>query len=158
VFLTANAFGSSAEFGGLSVPLPGGRRQYFARYDTDGNPQAAISFGSPTTISGLHPPTPPGFMYAQTLTVIPIWQRRHRGSGLCPERPWPALLHPALYCQIDSNGNPLWARNGVSSDLANFRGIGSHPTAFGRRLPQDQQFHSCAIRHQSGLQRPPNHQ
>src|SRR5208283_1724489 len=25
--------------------------------------------------------------------------------------------------KFDRNGNPLWARNGVSSDLANFRGI-----------------------------------
>ena len=49
VFLIGTAYGSSAVFGGLSVSWPGARGQYFARYDTNGNPQLATSFGSPAT-------------------------------------------------------------------------------------------------------------
>jgi len=49
VFLVGTAYGSSAVFGSFTVPLADGRGQYFARYDTNGNAQLAIGFGSPDT-------------------------------------------------------------------------------------------------------------
>ena len=124
VFLTANAFGSSAEFGGLSVPLPGGRRQYFARYDTDGNPQAAISFGSPTTDIWAASANATGVyvcgdfdsysQFGSDVIAAPVYAQNDLG---------PLYFTQPFIAKFDSNGNPLWARNGVSSDLANFRGI-----------------------------------
>ena len=124
VFLTANAFGSSAEFGGLSVPLPGGRRQYFARYDTNGNPQAAISFGSPTTDIWAASANATGVyvcgdfdsysQFGSDVIAAPVYAQNDLG---------PLYFTQPFIAKFDSNGNPLWARNGVSSDLANFRGI-----------------------------------
>ncbi len=49
VFLVGTAYGSSAVFGSFTVPLTDGRGQYFARYDTNGNAQLAVGFGSATT-------------------------------------------------------------------------------------------------------------
>jgi hypothetical protein len=49
VFLVGTAYGSSAVFGAFTVPIADGRGQYFARYDTNGNAQLALGFGSPTT-------------------------------------------------------------------------------------------------------------
>ncbi len=50
VFFTGNAYGDSVVFGSLSVSLSGESGQYFARFDTNGNAQAATVFGSPTTM------------------------------------------------------------------------------------------------------------
>ena len=49
LFLTGTAYGPSAVFSNLSVSLTGGRGQYFARYDTNGNALMAAAFGSTTT-------------------------------------------------------------------------------------------------------------
>jgi len=49
VFLAGTAYGPTASFGSFTVPISGGRGQYFASYDTNGNALLATGFGSPTT-------------------------------------------------------------------------------------------------------------
>jgi hypothetical protein len=124
VFLIANAYGSSAVFGGISVPLPGGRGQYFARYDTNGNPQGATSFGSPTTEIWASTANATGVyvcgdfdnysQFGSEVIAAPVYAQNDLG---------PLYFTQPFIAKFDGNGNPLWARNGVSSDLANFRGI-----------------------------------
>jgi hypothetical protein len=124
VFIIANAYGSSAVFGGISVPLPGGRGQYFARYDTNGNPQAATSFGSPTTEIWASTANATGVyvcgdfdnysQFGSEVIAAPVYAQNDLG---------PLYFTQPFIAKFDGNGNPLWARNGVSSDLANFRGI-----------------------------------
>jgi hypothetical protein len=124
VFVTGNAYGSTAWFGGLSVPLPGGRYQYFARYDTNGNAQVATNFGSATTMPWASAANSSGvyisgdfdsFAYFGNLLVAaPVYATNYLGTNY--------FTQPFL-AKFDRNGNPLWARNGVSSIQANFRGI-----------------------------------
>jgi len=124
VFLTGNAYGTSAVFGGLSVPLPSGRGQYFARYDTNGNPQVATGFGSPSTTIWASAANASGVYvsgdfdsysaFGNYLVAAPVNGQNDLG---------PLYFTQPVLAKFDRNGNPLWARNGVSSDFANFRGI-----------------------------------
>ena len=111
-------------FGGLSVSWPGTRGQYFARYDTNGNPQVATSFGSPTTATWASAANASGVYvcgdfdghsyFGNDLIAAPVYAQNDLG---------PNYFTQPFMAKFDRNGNPLWARNGVSSDLANFRGI-----------------------------------
>jgi hypothetical protein len=124
VFLTGTAYGSGALFGGLSVSWPGARGQYFARYDTNGNPQVAATFGSPTTTTWASAANASGVyvsgdfdsysQFGNDLIAAPVYAQNDLG---------PLYFTQPFVAKFDRNGNPLWARNGVSSDLANFRGI-----------------------------------
>lgn len=131
VFLTANTFGSSVVFGGLSVPLPGGRGQYFARYDTNGTPWAANGFGSPTTMLWASGANASGVyvtgdfnsysQFGSLLIAAPAFTTNdldftYNGFDYI-------YFTQPLVAKFDLNGNPLWSRNGVSSAFANFRGI-----------------------------------
>ena len=131
VFLTANAFGSSVVFGGLSVPLPGGRGQYFARYDTNGNPQAATAFGNPTTMIWASAANASGVyvcgdfdsysQFGNLVIAAPVYAKNDLDFSFNGFE-YIYFTQP-LVAKFDLNGNPLWARNGVSSDEANFRGV-----------------------------------
>jgi hypothetical protein len=124
VFLTGTAYGSSAVFGGLTVFWPGTRGEYFARYDTNGNPQVATSFGSPTTATWASAANASGVYvcgdfdyycrFGGDVIAAPVYAQNDLG---------PDYFTQPFLAKFDRNGNPLWARNGVSSDLANFRGI-----------------------------------
>jgi hypothetical protein len=124
VFLTGNAYGSSAVFGGLSVSLPGGRSQYLSRYDTNGNSESAVGFGGPTTTLWASAANASGVyvcgdfdnysQFGSEVIAAPVYAQNDLG---------PLYFTQPFVAKFDSNGNPLWARNGVSSDLANFRGI-----------------------------------
>jgi hypothetical protein len=131
VFLTANAYGSSVVFGSLSVPLPGGRGQYFARYDTNGTPRAASVFGSPTTMIWASAANASGVyvsgdfdsysQFGNLVIAAPVFTTNdldfsYNGFDYI-------YFTQPLVAKFDLNGNPLWARNGVSSAFANFRGI-----------------------------------
>jgi len=124
VFLTGSAYGDSAVFGGLTVPVTGGYSQYFARYDTTGNVQVATNCGGPTTLpwavaadsSGVY--ISGDFDYSSYfgnyLIAAPEYAPSYLGAGYFTQ---------PFVAKFDRNGNALWALNGVSSLLANFRGI-----------------------------------
>lgn len=124
VFLTGNAYGTSASFGGLSVTLPGGSGQYFARYDTNGNPLTATGFGSPTTE-----------VWATVANASGVYIsgdfQDYSGFGnffIAATEYFPGFAANGEFIQpfvakFDRNGDALWARNGASSVLASFRGI-----------------------------------
>lgn len=124
VFLTGTAYGSTAMFGGLSVSLSGGRCQYFARYDTNGNPQVATSYGSNTTMPWASTTNSSGvyisgdfddyYQFGNTLIAATVYAPSYIGPGYFTQ---------PFVAKFDRNGNPLWARNGMGSALANFRGI-----------------------------------
>jgi hypothetical protein len=124
VFVTGTAYGSTALFGGLSVPLPGGRYQYFARYDTNGNPQVATSFGSTTTMPWASAANSSGVyisgdfdnysQFGNDIVAAPV---------VAPSYLGPYYFTQPFVAKFDRDGNPLWARNGMGSALANFRGI-----------------------------------
>jgi hypothetical protein len=124
VFVIGTGYGSGGQFGGLSVSWPGGRGQYFARYDTNGNPQVATSFGSPTTTTWASAANASGVyvsgdfdyysQFGNDVIAAPVYDQNDLG---------PAYFTQPFVGKFDANGNALWARNGVSSDLANFRGI-----------------------------------
>jgi hypothetical protein len=124
VFVTGTAYGTGAQFGGLAVSVTGGRGQYFARYDTNGNAQVATSFGSPTTATWASAANASGVYvtgdfdyYSQfggDFIAAPVYAQNDLG---------PSYFTQPFVAKFDRNGNPLWAQNGVSSDEANFRGI-----------------------------------
>jgi hypothetical protein len=129
VMLTGTAYGSTAVFGGLSVALSGGRSQYFARYDTNGNPQVATGFGSSTTTLWAATANNSGVyvsgdfddysQFGNYLVAAPEYAPSYLGAGYFTQ---------PFVAKFDLNGNPLWARNGVSSTLGNFRGIATSST------------------------------
>jgi hypothetical protein len=124
VFILGNAFGTSALFGGLSVSLPGARGEYFARYDTNGNAQVATGFGSLTTTIWASAADASGIYisgdfdnyseFGSDIIAAPVFAQNDLGANYYTQ---------PFIAKFDQNGNALWARNGVSSDLANFRGI-----------------------------------
>jgi hypothetical protein len=123
VFITGNAFGTSAVFGDLAVSLPG-RGQYVVRYDTDGNPQTAVAFGNPTTAIRASAANDSGVyvcgdfndytQFGSDIIAAPVNGTNDLG---------PLNFTQPFIAKFDNDGNVLWARDGVSSDYANFRGI-----------------------------------
>ena len=87
---------------------------------------------APPPISGLHPPTPPGFMYAETLTVIPnlaatssrlrSMPRTTLARFTSPSPLLPNLTATAIRCGRATACPPTWPTSVASR---------SHPTAFG---------------------------
>jgi hypothetical protein len=124
VFVMGTTYGSGAQFGGLSISVTGGRGQYFARYDTNGNAQVATSFGSPTTTTWASAANASGVYvagdfdyYSQfggDFIAAPVYAQNDLGPGYFTQ---------PFVAKVDRNGTPLWAQNGVSSDEANFRGV-----------------------------------
>jgi hypothetical protein len=124
VFLIGTAYGSSALFSNLSISLTGGRGQYFARYDTNGNAQVAAPFGGATVMPWASAASSSGVYvsgdfdsysyFGNNLIAAPVFAQNDLGPGYFTQ---------PFVAKFDRDGNPLWARNGVSSDLANFRGI-----------------------------------
>jgi len=124
IFLTGTANGSTAVFSNLAVSLPAGRGQYFARYDTNGNPQVATTFGGPTTMPWALAANASGVYISGDFDVYSDFGNYFVAA---PEYV-PSYLGTNYFTQpfvakFDRNGNPLWARYGVSPVLANFRGI-----------------------------------
>lgn len=126
VFVTGVAYDSSAAFGAVTVNFPLPRGQYLARYDTNGNAQLAITYGSVTT-------TPFGIVadsagnvyiggdfdssaiFGSNVIAGPI-NRRLFGD-----------FSQAFLAKFDRNGNALWARPAISPAMVLFRSIGLAP-------------------------------
>jgi hypothetical protein len=123
VFLTGAAYGSSASFGALTVSFGALRGQYFARYDTNGNPQVAATYGSVTTTPIAAVANANGAVYVsgdfQNNSIF--------GSDMIAAPtavdPYNGDFSQAFLAKFDVNGNPLWAREAVSSATVNFLGI-----------------------------------
>ncbi len=123
VFISGNAYGTAAEFGALAISLPGSG-QYIARYDTNGNAQTAVAFGSPTTMIWASAANASGVYvcgdfneysgFGSDVIAAPVNGTNDLG---------PSYFTQPFVAKFDHDGNALWARNGVSSDFANFRGI-----------------------------------
>jgi hypothetical protein len=123
VFLVGTAYGSSAIFGSITLPIPDGRGQYFARYDTNGNALLATGFGSPTTQPRAAVADAAGNVYvagnfdtwsffgndllaAPRLNTLTNSHSGHLG-----------YFSQAFAAKFDSNGTPQWARMAESTNL-----------------------------------------
>lgn len=144
VTIVGIAYGSSATFGPYTVSWNADNGQYFARYDTNGTPQLATSFGSETTQPYAALPDASGNIYVggdfATYSFFgnDILAAPHQdsiGNG---------YLSHAFLAKFDRNGNALWARPAVSAyNWVNFRSLAvvadgvwacstlKSPTAFG---------------------------
>jgi hypothetical protein len=124
VFIMGTAFGSNATFGPFTVSFPGGAGQYFARYNTNGTPQLAVGFGSPTTIPWTTLADSSGNVYVggdfDTYSVfgsnlIAAPHQDSIGNGYSSQ---------GFLAKFDANGNPLWARLAQSqNNYVNVRGL-----------------------------------
>ncbi len=124
VFVTGVAYDSSAEFGDLTVNFAQPRGQYFARYDTNGNPQVATTYGSVTTTPIAAVANASGDVYVsgdfQDFSFF--------GSDMlgAPSNPpvFVGQFSQGFVAKFDRNGNPLWAREAVGPWNLSFLGIG----------------------------------
>ena len=124
VFLLGTAYGASAVFGELNVPIADGRGQYFARYDTNGNAQVATNFGSTTTMTWASSANSSGVYVCGDFD-----EYTEVGDYLVTAMEYfPSYLGSNYFTQpfvakLDRDGNALWELNGISPVLANFRGV-----------------------------------
>jgi hypothetical protein len=129
VFVMANTYGNSAVFGGLSIVVPGGSGQYLARYDTNGTPYTATAFGSPTTMLWASAADASGVYVCGDFDSYSQFGSDIIAAPVLGQNDLDLLQYGIIYytqpfvTKFDANGNTLWARNGVSSDFANLRGI-----------------------------------
>ena len=117
LFLVGTAYGSSAVFGPFTVPIAGGRGQYFARYDTNGNAQLATGFGSPTTQPWAAVADAAGNVYVagnfDTYSyfgndILAAPRINTLGNGFYGQ---------AFAAMFDRTGTPQWARMAESTNL-----------------------------------------
>jgi hypothetical protein len=142
VFLVGTAYGSSTVFGSITIPIADGRGQYFARYDTNGNPQIATGFGSPTTQPEAAVADAAGNVYvagnfdtwslfgsrilaAPRLNTLTNSHSGHAG-----------YFGQAFTAEFDREGTPQWARMAESThrniqgtEMVNFYDIALAPAA-----------------------------
>ncbi len=110
VFLVGRAYGSNATFGPYTASWTNSAGDYVARYDTNGTPQLATSFGSPTTTPIAVVANTSGGVYVsgdfdtfsyfgQDLIAAPNFGPTPTGN-----------FDQAFTAKFDANGNSLWAR------------------------------------------------
>jgi hypothetical protein len=123
LFMVGTAYGSSATFGSLSVSNSGASGQYFARYGTNGSPQLAVGFGSPTTRPWAAAANASGEVYVSgdfdtysEFGADIISAPRNQTLG-------PDYFGQGFLAKFDANGNALWARSAQATGLVNFRGV-----------------------------------
>ncbi len=127
LFISSVAYGSSAIFGGITVNFGDLRGDYFARYDTNGNAEAATAFGSTTTTPVVLVADVNGNVYVggdfDTSSsfgnyLIAAPHCNSYGNG---------YFSQAFLAKFDRNGNPLWANMAVSPSTVNLLGIALAP-------------------------------
>ncbi len=127
VFVTGAAYDSTAVFGAITVPFGALRGQYFARYDTNGNAQAAVAYGSTTTTPTCAIADSGGDVYVcgtfddsttfgQFVLGGPVEGAQFNGD-----------LSQAFLVKFDRNGTVYWARMALSPDLVNLYGLALAP-------------------------------
>ncbi|MGO8765627.1 MAG: LamG-like jellyroll fold domain-containing protein, partial [Limisphaerales bacterium] len=127
LFLTGVAYGPSASFGPITVNFPLPRGEYFARYDTNGNPQVATTYGSVTTTPLAAVANSAGDVYVDG----DYDETSFFGNDMIAGPAYPPVFagdfNQAFLAKFDSNGNPLWAREALASLDASVRGIALAP-------------------------------
>jgi hypothetical protein len=142
VFLVGTAYGSSAVFGSITLPIADGRGQYFARYDTNGNAQIATGFGSPATQPLAAVADSAGNVYVAGNFDTYAWfgsrilaaprlntlTNSHSGHA--------GYFGQAFAAEFDRTGTPQWARmaestnlNALGTEMINFYDIALAPAA-----------------------------
>ena len=131
VFVAGSAWGSNAVCGPFALTFPAAKGQYFARYDTNGNPQAAKSFGSQFTWPWSIAADTAGNVYVggdfdtysffgNDLIAAPFYQTVQYIDDNINDR----IPGQGFIAKFDLNGNPLWARLAESqSSFLNNRDI-----------------------------------
>jgi hypothetical protein len=132
VFVAGNAWGSNAVFGPFTVSFATAKGQYLARYDTNGNPQLATSFGSEYTWPWTIRADTSGSVYigsdfdtysifGNDIIAAPFYETVQSLGSLAPGARIPGQTCVAKF---DRNGNLLWARLAQSqSSYLNSRDI-----------------------------------
>ena len=123
IFLVGTGGGSNAMFGAFSVSWPTYAGQYFARYDTNGNPQLATGFGSDTTMLWASVADASGNVY-----VGGEFDGYSRfGSKLIAAPHLNALgngfFSQTFVAKFDRNGSNQWARIAQSPSYASLRDL-----------------------------------
>jgi hypothetical protein len=117
VFLVGTAYGSSAVFGAYAVPITGGRGQYFARYDTNGNAGLATGFGSATTQPMAAAADADGNVYVAGNFDTYAWFGNDILAAPRMSSPGAGYFGQAFAAEFDSAGAPQWARLAESTNL-----------------------------------------
>jgi hypothetical protein len=132
IFVAGNAWGSNASFGPFTVTFSTSKGQYLARYDTNGNPQLATSFGSEFTWPFSIKADASGNIYigsdfdnysifGNDIIAAPFYDTV---QSLGSSSPGARIPGQSCVAKFDRNGNPLWARLAQSqSSYLNSRDI-----------------------------------
>ncbi len=123
VFLTGAAYGPSATFGAITVNFGTLRGQYFARYDTNGNAQAATTYGSVTTTPNAAVANANGDVYVAGVFQDYSFFGEDMIAAPVAAPPYTGGFSQAFLAKFDPNGNPLWAREAVATATVNLLGI-----------------------------------
>jgi len=130
IFVTGTSYGSNAVFGALTINIPDGHAQYFARYDTNGNAQVATSFGSRFTWPWASVADASGNVYVgadfdnyaifgSKIIAAPFYETVQFVNTVENRIPGQAFV-----AKFDRDGNPLWARLAQSpSSYLNLRDL-----------------------------------
>ncbi len=127
IYVSSVAYSSSATFGSFTVNFDSQRGQYFARYDTNGNAQAATTYGSTTTTPVAMVADVSGNVYVggdfDTYSsfgnyVIAAPHYASFGDG---------YFSQAFLAKFDRDGNPLWADMAVSQSSVSILGLALAP-------------------------------
>ncbi|MEJ0089375.1 MAG: LamG-like jellyroll fold domain-containing protein [Limisphaerales bacterium] len=130
IFLAGNAYGSNAAFGPFTVTFPTSKGQYFARYDTNGTPQAATAFGSQYTWPWDIVADAGGNIYVggdfdtysvfgSNIIAAPFYETVQSVGSIDNRIPGQSFI-----AKFDRNGNALWARIAQSKfSFVNLRDI-----------------------------------
>jgi hypothetical protein len=130
IFVTGTSYGSNAVFGAITINIPGGHGQYFARFVTNGTAQLATSFGSRYTWPWAAVADPSGNVYVgadfdnysvfgSRIIAAPFYETVQFVENVDNRIPGQAFV-----AKFDRNGNPLWARPAQSpSSYLNLRDI-----------------------------------
>lgn len=123
LLMTGVAYSSDASFGPITVSFGDLRGEYFARYDTAGNPITATTYGSVTTTPNAAVADSRGDLY-----VSGVFDNYASFGNVLIAAPEATRLEvgdfsQAFVAKFDINGNPLWADEAVSTVTVNFLGI-----------------------------------
>lgn len=120
VFVSGSAWGSNAVFSPFAVNFPTAKGQYLARYDTNGNAQMAVTFGSQTTWPWAIVANAAGAVYVggdfDTYSIFgpdiiaAPFNATIQFAGTIDNR----IPGQSFIAKFDLNGNPQWARTAQS--------------------------------------------